>query len=130
MQLDAIIETATDLFAEEKQNLYIDKVAEIQAWARVAKDWRLPETLDKSLCKWVEDGLHVLRKYFDGPSDEIVETSVNFELLFIRVVTLARLRGLCQECLGELRRSLQHESARYCPRVSQTASSAFTWSLQ
>lgn len=132
MQLDDIIATATDLFAEEKQNLYVDEVMEIRAWAQIARGLQITTDFREFLSTWVKDGLYAFLEYFSKPIDDIVEASVNFELLLIRVITLARILGDYVRVLEELRTSLEteHAGVHYHSRVSSTTFSAFTWSLQ
>lgn len=86
------------LFAEEKQNLYIDDVRETRMWAKVAI--KLATTADaaesKSLAAlsyWVKDGFVALKAKFEKDSDGPLgwTTDENSFLLGLRVVHAAEL---------------------------------------
>jgi hypothetical protein len=61
--------TQTDhaLFAEEKQNLYIDDAREAAVWAQMAMKLSWPEAVDQTFVKrlgtWVENGIPSLRNH-------------------------------------------------------------------
>jgi hypothetical protein len=55
---------STVLFVEEKQNLFIDEVREVDVWSRVLLQLKrnaYPETLIRQISSWVSEGLdHLL----------------------------------------------------------------------
>lgn len=61
----------TALFAEEKQNLYLDVAIEVKAWSDVAlrlQPYAIPPSLLRQFAGWVSDGLHELsRKVSEDP---------------------------------------------------------------
>ncbi|KAM3416813.1 hypothetical protein BST61_g8404 [Cercospora zeina] len=71
-QLEAATQGDTALFAEEKQNLYIDEAKEVRVWSQVLQKLSL-SAIDKSfiakLAKWVEEGLHTLTLQFESNAD-------------------------------------------------------------
>nr|OQO24504.1 hypothetical protein B0A51_09535 [Rachicladosporium sp. CCFEE 5018] len=73
-QLQRALGQSTDLFAKEKQNLYIDKAREVRVWSRVLMQTvpsAMPRALLKNLYLWVTEGLDVLtahlKQHGDGP---------------------------------------------------------------
>ncbi|KAK6436425.1 hypothetical protein LTR95_007386 [Oleoguttula sp. CCFEE 5521] len=65
---------STELFAEEKQNLYIDEAREVRVWSRVLMQMlpsAIPKALLQHLCLWVAQGLNALtahlKQHGDGP---------------------------------------------------------------
>lgn len=131
-QLNQITTTATDLFAEEKQNLYIDEVAEVKSWAILNSNLFSNGALSAKLKLWIRQGLEQFRRYFVEVYDGSADGLYDFELLLIRVITLARLYGGYGEKLEDLKSLVtqEHEGVKYHTRLSTTAYSAFTWSLE
>jgi hypothetical protein len=76
------------LFAEEKQNLYIDEVRETRVWAKVAMQVSVREPVVASLAKWTVDGLDALKGKFESSIDGPLGWSTNEDafLLGLRVV--------------------------------------------
>jgi hypothetical protein len=66
-QISRYIQTDQALFAEEKQNLYIDDAREVAVWAQMAMKLSWPEAVDQTLVKhlgtWVENGIPSLRSH-------------------------------------------------------------------
>lgn len=111
-QILGVMAAANDLFAEEKQNLYIDEIVELKVWARVLTDMqcRIPDELVKVLSKWADDGLrsaHNLLEKVNGKLDQnnweveaavladktATDLNISFtpelEILLVRVVAIA-----------------------------------------
>lgn len=150
-QLREIRSSMNDLFAEEKQNLYIDEVMEINCWTQVLAqqkiDWlSAPWQQVKS---WTMEGLDACSTYLT-PFEETADSeatlkdssiggdttrtvrnractglcsSMDFELLIVRVITMAGVVGGCDTALSAL-----HE---LCINfgMSETVTSAFTQSI-
>jgi hypothetical protein len=59
------MQTDQALFAEEKQNLYIDDAREVAVWAQVVMKLSWPGAVDQPLVKslgiWIEEGIPALR---------------------------------------------------------------------
>lgn len=71
-QLAETSRDSTALFAEEKQNLYIDEAREVRLWSQVAMSLgthAVPKRLVKELSHWVSEGLGALRKKAKEESD-------------------------------------------------------------
>ncbi|KAK6439219.1 hypothetical protein LTR95_004568 [Oleoguttula sp. CCFEE 5521] len=73
-QLQRELGQSTELFAEEKQNLYIDEAREVRVWSRVLLQMQhcvIPKALIRYLCLWVAGGLDTLtahlKQHGDGP---------------------------------------------------------------
>lgn len=71
-QLQALDKDQHALFAEEKQNLYIDDAREVQVWTKAAM--RLTSSASQSqllpqLASWTIDGLKALQAKFDAKAD-------------------------------------------------------------
>jgi hypothetical protein len=84
------------LFAEEKQNLYIDDVRETRMWAKVAMHLPTAATSSKVLAplsRWVKDGLAALKTKFEKDADGPLgwTTDENAFLLGLRVVHAAEV---------------------------------------
>jgi hypothetical protein len=84
------------LFAEEKQNLYIDDVRETRMWAKVAMHLAGTAAQSKAieaLSLWVKDGLVALKAKFEKDADGPLgwTTDENAFLLGLRVVHAAEL---------------------------------------
>jgi hypothetical protein len=84
------------LFAEEKQNLYIDDVRETRMWAKVAMHLPSAETQGKllePLSLWVKNGLLALKAKFEKDADGPLgwTTDENAFLLGLRVVHAAEV---------------------------------------
>ena len=125
-QLNSILDGANDLFAEEKQNLYIDEVAELRFWAdMVVKNNRDPPNfVPSALVSWSTEGLRDVSKILiDGNLSSSLHYNANFEMLLMRVVTVARIVGTSKEGWE----GLQKQCLR--ANMSETVLSAFTWSL-
>lgn len=104
-EVEAIIAASNDLFAEEKQNLYIDEFAETKAWAemtcviRTSVDRELVNTMNQ----WAKQGIQALKTHLEASQkmEGICHDSA-LELLIVRTVTIARLIGVANaelECL-------------------------------
>lgn len=79
-QLQSFHKAEYALFAEEKQNLYIDDVRETRIWAKVAMHLSASaaqEPLVASLLKWTTDGLTALRTKFEASIDGPLGWSTN-----------------------------------------------------
>lgn len=84
-KLSSIAKAKSDLFAEEKQNLYIDDLREIGSWIELVGHggYRLlPQVLSSAIMKWTLEGLdqvfHILEaekgsKHLQGPLKQGVE---------------------------------------------------------
>ena len=62
-QLTGFAPTDTALFAEEKQNLYVDEVKEFRLWSQVILRLdvlSIPRPLIRLLARWIDDGLDAL----------------------------------------------------------------------
>jgi hypothetical protein len=101
-QLQSFEKAEYALFAEEKQNLYIDDVRETRIWAKVATHVSasaVPEALLSDLTKWTVDGLAGLIDNFrysaDGPLGWTSEG--NAFLLGLQVVHAAEVLMLLVE---------------------------------
>lgn len=60
-KLHNIARTKNDLFAEERQNLYVDDIREIDAWTELLRNTgyaSLPSELSEGVARWTLDGLH------------------------------------------------------------------------
>lgn len=65
--LNTYSQPETALFAQEKQNLYIDPAREVRAWSQVLLQLSMssiPKQLIRSLAKWVDEGLQTLTSHF------------------------------------------------------------------
>ena len=91
---------ANELFAEEKQNLYIDEVRNAKIWFRVLQSTgvkRLPLPMRHAIEDWVEHGLQhlkvVMKTHCDGTATASMGLTFDFEtlLLCIRLILLARI---------------------------------------
>lgn len=124
-----LLRQATDLFAEERQNLYIDDIAEILRWADVVAQrdlGRLGDGVVYHLCRWTCNGLQYLRlllESWQGKSDTVIcdggavnnhsskplGLTYNAEILivFIRVITMA---GLLEEHVRRSRVKVSEET--------------------
>lgn len=125
--IDGIVAASTDLFAEEKQNLYIDEVAEIRGWARVicALPVKMPSRVKSAIVAWVIQGLGRLVDLLQNSKGNItIGYSVDLDVLLIRVITIARVVEVHDETLEKL-----HERCRDS-NMSAVVLSAFTWSLR
>jgi hypothetical protein len=64
-QISRSMQTDQALFAEEKQNLYIDDAREVAVWAQVVMKLSWPGAVDQPLVKslgiWIEEGIPALR---------------------------------------------------------------------
>jgi hypothetical protein len=94
------------LFAEEKQNLYIDDVRETRMWAKVAMQLAGTAAQSKAieaLSLWVKDGLVALKAKFEKDADGPLgwTTDENAFLLGLRVVHAAELLLLLPLSRGE-----------------------------
>ena len=72
-QLQSFEKAEYALFAEEKQNLYIDDVRETRIWAKVAAQMSadaVDEALLSALFTWTNDGLTALKNKFGTSVDE------------------------------------------------------------
>ncbi|KAF2215287.1 hypothetical protein CERZMDRAFT_36176, partial [Cercospora zeae-maydis SCOH1-5] len=71
-QLEASTQSDTALFAEEKQNLYIDEAKEVRVWSQVLQKLSL-SAIDKSLiaklAQWAVAGLHTLTSHSESNAD-------------------------------------------------------------
>jgi hypothetical protein len=101
-QLQSFEKAEYALFAEEKQNLYIDDVRETRIWAKVATHMSasaVQEALLSDLTKWTIDGLAALIDNFrysaDGPLGWTSEG--NAFLLGLQVVHAAEVLMLLVE---------------------------------
>ncbi|KAK5078950.1 hypothetical protein LTR64_002630 [Lithohypha guttulata] len=125
--LQDISEAATDLFAEEKQNLYLDEVAEIKAWAETlcCAKVGLPVYVQEAARTWISAGVQSLDDLFSREGG-IVDMGHNtdLEMLLSRLVVIGRLVGGREEEIDTLKRKCCHLD------LSNTVLSAFTWSLQ
>jgi hypothetical protein len=82
------------LFEEERQNLYIDDIREVEIWSKILKSTEPPEeSYLKSPRDWVLTGLRDLKGYlidqvdFDGPLGLTSQPDVL--TVFVRVIELA-----------------------------------------
>lgn len=119
IRLSKITDTANDLFAEEKQNLYVDELREIDAWSSVLGKVgpRMLEDQDmSSLHAWIQEGLtcliRLLRPQYDVSQTRQLENGTEMSLgrytlvtgspfgttyhpdilvIFVEVLTMARL---------------------------------------
>ena len=135
------------LFAEEKQNLYIDDVRETRMWAKVAMHLTAAAVGSKALAplsSWVKDGLVALNAKFEKDADGPLgwTTDENAFLLGLRVVHAAELllglarqgavlpvgqdelRGLLQDVKGCGGNALW---AREVERVLDRGAIGYTW---
>jgi hypothetical protein len=95
-QLQSFDKAEYALFAEEKQNLYIDDVRETRIWAKVAM--HVPASVAQegtapSLIKWTVDGLTALKSKFEVSIDGPLGWSTNDSafLLGLQVVHAAEV---------------------------------------
>ena len=117
-ELREVMELNTALFAEEKQNLYIDEVEEARAWSQMLIDmqlWRITPNLASRFHVWTIDCLHALigtaTKELDGPlgwtSKPEVFTLGMRVLLASKVITSTKAGVVSQEKKGMCREALQ-----------------------
>ena len=92
--LESLKKTSNALFEEERQNLYIDDVREVEIWSYVLKSIEPPEEeYLNSLGDWVLTALQDLSDYlnekvnFDGPLG--LTSQADTLILFLRVTELA-----------------------------------------
>jgi hypothetical protein len=95
-QLQSFDKAEYALFAEEKQNLYIDDVRETRIWAKVAMHVSpsvVQESTVASSAKWTVDGLVALKSKFDVSIDGPLgwSTNDNAFLLGLQVVHAAEV---------------------------------------
>ncbi|KAK5111618.1 hypothetical protein LTR85_011796 [Meristemomyces frigidus] len=100
LQCDA--ETDTALFAEEKQNLYIDEAREVKAWSQVLLHLpaqAFPSLLLERLGSWVSDGLNALADRISTAPDVALGWTTKPELfvLGLQVVYGAEVLLDCAE---------------------------------
>jgi len=78
-QIKELICASNDLFAEEKQNLYVDEVAELKAWAQVLVDLECGMSCDlvKTLSEWADDGLCSAQNFLQQEDGELDQTTQN-----------------------------------------------------
>ncbi|GIZ45496.1 hypothetical protein CKM354_000865900 [Cercospora kikuchii] len=71
-QLEASTQNNTALFAEEKQNLYIDEAKEVRVWSQVLQKLSV-QSIDKALiaklATWVDEGLNALTAHSESNAD-------------------------------------------------------------
>jgi hypothetical protein len=94
--LEGLQQSSSALFEEEKQNLYIDDVREVEIWSNILKTTEpLEESYLNSTGDWVLAALRDLRDYlddkvnFDGPLGPTSQADTL--TLFVRVIELAGL---------------------------------------
>jgi hypothetical protein len=87
---------STVLFVEEKQNLFIDEVREVDVWSRVLSQLKrnaYPETLIRQISSWVSEGLEHLLVLVtqDSGSDGLLGWTSKPEsfTLGVRVISIA-----------------------------------------
>lgn len=87
---------STVLFVEEKQNLFIDEVREVDIWSRVLLQLKrnaYPETLIRQTSSWVSEGLdhHLVLVNQDSGSDGLLGWTSKPEsfALGVRVISIA-----------------------------------------
>lgn len=122
-----IMAASTDLFAEEKQNLYIDEVAEIKDWAQLmcSIPVKMPSRIQDKVKIWVGQGLGCLVDLLQHSEGNIaIGYSIDLDVLLIRLTIMARVVGLHNELLETL-----NEKCR-ASNISAAVVSAFTWSLR
>ncbi|PPJ54294.1 hypothetical protein CBER1_06556 [Cercospora berteroae] len=71
-QLEASTQNDTALFAEEKQNLYIDEAKEVRVWSQVLQKLSLQaidKTLISTIATWVDEGLNALTIHSESNAD-------------------------------------------------------------
>ena len=111
-QLTNMLDDASVLFAEEKQNLYIDEVAEIQVWAQVWHQCRDTHNLDElknDLEYWCRMGLSALNQLLSNSSEsERLVNNIDLDLLIVRVVTICHMLGICGHLLVEVQQRCEH----------------------
>ena len=134
MRLTKIRANMNDLFAEEKQNLYIDELNEVTKWSNVLGQCNLsqldPEWL-LAAADWCSEGLHALLPLV-GPSSELQGKSLEEEslhplgptyhcdvlVLCLRVVELAKILT-SMEVQGNLRSSPNMEDSEHVAELRQ-----------
>ncbi|KAK5949891.1 hypothetical protein OHC33_009076 [Knufia fluminis] len=102
---------ANDLFAEEKQNLYIDDVAELRLWAKMLMSLDLDTTgpLPSTVKSWATDGLQNL-------TDALLKSNLgssmyhgsDFEMLLLRVIVVTRIFGTSDNEVHDLKKICNH----------------------
>ena len=110
-QLQSFEKAEYALFAEEKQNLYIDDVRETRIWAKVAMHVSASAVQDavllEGLAEWTVDGLGALKNKFERTVDGSLgwTSEENAFLLGLRVLGAAEvLRGGLVEVVEAARR--------------------------
>lgn len=126
-ELQHILAKANDLFAEEKQNLYVDDIAEVKVWAAMLCSIKVESqsTLMTAVKVWVMNGVSSLIDFLNKSVDNVqIAYNLDLELLLVRVVTMARVVDICETELQELQNK--------CTAVDLSVSvqAAFTWSLR
>jgi Putative death-receptor fusion protein (DUF2428) len=95
--LKAALKNSDSLFAEERQNLYIDDIHEIKLWCEALKDTgflSVNQTVLQSCNDWVSDGLQALKDCL-GPKESISASSFGLTyklevlVIYVRVIRLA-----------------------------------------
>lgn len=148
--LQPIFEAMRELFIEEKQNLYIDEIAELENWAIIFSKTSFSNNTETmhSLAAWSINGADLLNSIFEGKhhwSSSLFDvgdskggsvlqlrprvmfgTSLteNLELLVARVIVGLRIASKA-DCIAL--KLLQKNCLRL--NVSQAVLSAFTWLL-
>lgn len=137
--MDSIRVGMDDLFAEEKQNLYIDDMAEIRLWARiaVATERQGRDRLLTSLERWIRDGLQHISDLLIGSRLNSTTHSNGWifepqaELSIVRAIVLGRVLAAGPVVQNQIR--VQLELIRQeCTRSSTVTmiSKSFTWPLR
>ena len=117
---------STTLFEEEKQNLYVDDIRELQIWSNILKSTERPETgFLNSLGDWVSVALRDLRDHlndkveFEGPPGLTFQAEIL--ILFVRVIELA---GVVLHWTGRQRNQVMESRSA---RISDTDIHASHW---
>ena len=97
-RLASIWKSMNDLFAEERQNLYVDELQEIRQWARVLRrcGMHLDPHATTAVIIWISEGLrqvHLAINADDTDSAFPLGLTYNGEILslFVRVISLAAI---------------------------------------
>ena len=90
--LNKAINESTPLFAEEKQNLYIDEVREIKLWSQhlvQLEKAAINCSLYKHFSTWVMDGLDsLIQLAADKPKDSLLGWTSNMDIFVTGIRTL------------------------------------------
>ena len=124
--VNRVIRSTGDLFAEEKQNLYINELEEISIWNEVliqASMLSLQETDREALGQWIVSGLKYVLQLLRDQHDLVtscpfgITYNVDIQCIFARLLLLAahftRDRQEVNELLVELVQCLRESNAHH-----------------